>query len=191
MPTSRRRPAQWRHGVLHCIDRALWAVAPVVGCRPEQVWRKQVVPAPELKLLGAPPAGGWAAAGLELHAQLVHHSSGAVVPDALRGGVRVVAGDQVRFAELAVEHKPHSVAKKRSASLALLASSNTYTLAFSLYDLRSRSYVSGAPSARPSTSRTPSTRYLPPKRFRRVANPARRSPSARVVGGDGAGGGHL
>ena len=112
---------------------------------------KQVVPAPELKLLGAPPAGGWAAAGLELHAQLVHHSSGAVVPDALRGGVRV-AGDQVRFAELAVEHKPHSVAKKRSASLAHeQASSNTYTLAFSLYDVRSRFTSPVRRSARPST----------------------------------------
>ena len=134
-----------------------------------------MVPAPELKLLGAPPAGGWAAAGLELHAQLVHHSSGAVVPDALRGGVRVVAGEQVRFAELAVEHKPHSVAKKRSASLAQeQASSNTYTLAFSLYDVRSRSYVSGAPLGTPFDLKNSfHTISAAEKEFRRVANPAR------------------
>lgn len=156
--------------MLHCIDRALWAVAPVVGCRPEQVWRKQVVPAPELKLLGGVPREG-----LELHAQLIHHSSGAVIADALRGGVRVVAGDHVRFAELAVEHKPHSVAKKRSASLREeQASSNTFTLAFSLYNVRSRSYVSGAPLGTPFDLKNSfHTISAAEKEFRRVANPAR------------------
>ena len=123
--------------MLHCIDRALWAVAPVVGLPARAGVAEAGGTGARAEAPGRAAGGRWAAAGLELHAQLIHHSSGAVIADALRGGVRVVAGDHVRFAELAVEHKPHSVAKKRSASLREeQASSNTYTLAFSLYNVR-------------------------------------------------------
>ena len=46
-------PARWRHGVLHCIDRALGPSRPSWAAGPSR-WRKRV-PAPELKLLGGVP----------------------------------------------------------------------------------------------------------------------------------------
>ena len=81
-------PVPFSSGTIYVIDSVLWGLELLVSCRHEQVWRKALQPAPLVRVLGAPPAS----AMLECHADLLHRSSGAPIPDALRGGVRPVGG---------------------------------------------------------------------------------------------------
>lgn len=81
-------PFAFRCGTLYPIDSVLWGLELVTPCRREQVWRKAIQPPPLLRVLGAPPAS----ALLQCRVALLHRSTGDVVPDALRGGVKPIGG---------------------------------------------------------------------------------------------------
>ena len=107
--TGGRTPRWWGAAAPRSTSKSLRR-----GAGPPQVWKKAVQPPPSVAILGHPPE----AAGLEVHASLLHRSTREPIADGLRGSIKPWLGcAALSFTELSIEQKPSSLVRKRSAGL--------------------------------------------------------------------------
>ncbi|KAL1529690.1 hypothetical protein AB1Y20_000629 [Prymnesium parvum] len=169
-------PRPFAGGQLVLLDAVLLSLVTRSEARPEQVWRKRVQPAPEVTIIPPPPAD----AVLEIHAKLIHRATGATIPDGLRGHVRPFhpaggAGGAL-FNDLVITHQPSSASVKKKVCTVEQhrMASNTYVIAYSIYDTRAGCFVGGLQTAPLELRNSYHTLSEAEKEYRRGQQPAPR-----------------
>jgi len=166
-----RHDIRFEGGIIHEVHSVLVVLQLARDSHSEQVWKKTLQPAPMLSLMGGANSG----AEYEVHGCLLHAATGQLVPEALRGHIRNVAGlgdeQKLTFSEITVMTKPPSLAKRRGMQP---DGTNRYRLLFSLWNTSTLSYVSWQHMATPLVVRN-SFHMLPleEKNYRRQQQYAR------------------